>query len=56
MSLTEAAGATGVVMKERISAPKEPVTFRADRPFVFAIRDNKTGAVLFLGRYCGPKA
>jgi serpin B len=52
---TEAAAATGVIIKERVSAPKEPVTFRADRPFVFTIRDNKTGAILFMGRYSGPK-
>jgi serpin B len=49
---TEAAAATAVVIKER-SAPRE-VVFRADRPFVFAIRDLATGAVLFLGRYTGP--
>ena len=52
---TEAAAATGVVLAEA-SAPQEPVAFRADRPFVFTIRDNKTGTVLFLGRYSGPKA
>jgi serpin B len=51
---TEAAAATGVIIKERVSAPAEPVVFRADRPFVFAIRDNKTGAALFVGRYSGP--
>jgi serpin B len=53
---TEAAAATAVIIKERVSAPREPVTFRADRPFVFTIRDNRNGAVLFLGRYSGPKA
>jgi serpin B len=35
-------------------AGSEPKVFRADRPFVFAIRDNATSAVLFLGRYTGP--
>ncbi len=49
---TEAAAATAVVLKSR-SAPRF-VSFRADRPFVFAIRDNKTQALLFLGRYLGP--
>ncbi|MBY0512670.1 MAG: serpin family protein [Gemmataceae bacterium] len=52
---TEAAAATAVVMK-RASAPVDkPKVFRADRPFVFLIRDNKTGATLFMGRYTGPK-
>ena len=51
---TEAAAATAVVLKERVA---ERVTvFRADRPFVFTIRDNKSGTVLFLGRYSGPTA
>lgn len=49
---TEAAAATAVVVKER-AAPVEKF-FRADRPFVFVIRDNKTGTALFLGRYSGP--
>jgi serpin B len=52
---TEAAAATAVVMK-RVGTPVEkPRVFRADRPFVFLIRDNKTGATLFMGRYTGPK-
>jgi serpin B len=28
--------------------------FRADHPFLFVIRDNKTGGVLFLGRLSDP--
>jgi serpin B len=48
---TEAAGATGVVM-DKACAPA--VAFRADRPFIFIIRDVKTGAVLFLGRCADP--
>jgi serpin B len=51
---TEAAAATAVIIKERSSARPEPVEFRADRPFAFAIRENATGALLFLGRYAGP--
>jgi serpin B len=50
---TEAAAATGVVVAVR-SAPAEPTVFRADHPFLFAIRHNPTGAVLFLGRYETP--
>jgi serpin B len=28
----------------------QPVSFDADRPFVFFLRDDRTGAVLFAGR------
>ncbi len=51
---TEAAAATGVVEGVTSVAPAIP-TFRADRPFVFLIRDNKTGSVLFIGRVMNPK-
>jgi serpin B len=50
---TEAAAATAVVMNVT-SAPPEGVAFRVDRPFVFALRDVATGAVLFLGRVTDP--
>lgn len=49
---TEAAGATAVVA-EPVSAPP-PATLRADRPFLFVIRDRTTGTVLFLGRVMDP--
>ncbi len=48
---TTAAAASAVVM-ETYSAPAE---FRADRPFLFVIRDTKTGTVLFIGRVSNPK-
>jgi serpin B len=52
---TEAAAATAVIaMRASAKAPMIPV-FRADHPFVFAIRDNKTGSILFLGRVTNPK-
>ncbi|MEX0717438.1 MAG: serpin family protein [Planctomycetaceae bacterium] len=51
---TEAAAATGVIVGVT-SAPAEPTVFRADRPFVFVIRDNATGSVLFVGRVREPK-
>jgi serpin B len=52
---TEAAAATGVAMK-RASMPLRPerFTFRADHPFLFLIRDSKTGSVLFVGRVANP--
>lgn len=54
---TEAAAATGVVMKRAAAKLVDsPVVFRADHPFVFAIREVKTGCILFLGRVANPKA
>ena len=50
---TEAAAATGVVLAAR-SMPPPPAVFRADRPFLFLIRDELTGSVLFLGRVANP--
>lgn len=50
---TEAAAATAVVMKARCQPPPPPV-FRADHPFVFLIRENYTGSVLFIGRVVNP--
>ena len=41
-------------------APTGPVpftpTFKADRPFLFLIRDVKTASVLFVGRMMKPAA
>jgi serpin B len=50
---TEAAAATGVAMKLTSVAPPPPV-FRADHSFIFLIRDNQTGSILFLGRLANP--
>lgn len=55
---TVAAAATvvGVTVK---SAPKRPlnaVRFNANRPFLFFLRDDRTGAVLFAGRLTNPAA
>jgi len=51
---TEAAGATGVVFG--LTAVRErPPVFKADHRFVFMIRHDPTGNVLFLGRVVDPK-
>jgi len=50
---TEAAAATAVVMRAG-SMPMETVELTVDRPFLFALRDKDTGAVLFLGRVTDP--
>ncbi|PKG32340.1 MAG: hypothetical protein CW742_08700 [Methanoregula sp.] len=54
---TEAAAATAVVVGLR-AAPvgDKPPVFRADHPFIFLIRDNESGAILFLGRVSDPAA
>lgn len=49
---TEAAAATAVVVG--IKSISMPLEFRADHPFLFAIVDNPTGAVLFLGNLMEP--
>jgi len=52
---TKAAASTAVVMEDGASA-MEPRTgeFHADHPFLFLIRDNGTGSILFLGRVSDP--
>jgi serpin B len=47
---TEAAAATATVMV----MAAEPDEFIANRPFIFLIRDNGSGAILFLGRIIDP--
>lgn len=50
---TEAAAATAVVMG-LTSAPLVTAQLTVDRPFLFAIRDDATGAALFMGRVLDP--
>lgn len=48
---TEAAAATGILMM-RSRVPK--IIFKADHPFLFFIRHNKSQTILFYGRFCSP--
>jgi len=49
---TEAAAATAVVVVRKMA--KIPQRFEANRPFLFIIRENETGNILFMGRVTKP--
>ncbi len=53
---TEAAAATAVVIMPmaRPPTPTEPKQVTIDHPFIFMIRDIKTGTILFVGRVVSP--
>lgn len=54
---SEASAATAVIMDVIVTAgrrgppPPPPFVFKADKPFLFALRDLRTGLLLFVGRY-----
>jgi serpin B len=54
---TEAAAATSVTMRAMaMRAPQQPPpVFRADHPFLFVIRDNRSASILFMGRTADPR-
>ena len=51
---TEAAAATIVEMKELSSPGGVSTTFHADHPFIYLIKENSTGAIVFMGKVGRP--
>lgn len=51
---SEAAAATIVEVGVTSVGPNQPRVFRLDKPFVFFIQDNHSGAILFMGKLGNP--
>jgi serpin B len=53
---TEAAAATAAIMATRAMPRPGSKIFRADHPFLFMIRHNSTGIMLFMGKVVNPES
>jgi serpin B len=51
---TEAAAASAAIMSLKSAYHEEPLRFNADHPFLYYIRDHRTGCIIFLGRLVRP--
>ncbi len=51
---TEAAAATAVIMEATAAPAEQPIEVRVDHPFLYAIYDQESGAILFMGRVLNP--
>ena len=49
---TEAAAVTVIVIDEKAMI-EEPKRFHADRPFLYVISEQSTGAIFFIGQFTG---
>jgi serpin B len=52
---TKASSTTAVIATRSTLIAKEPVNFNANHPFVFILKDNTTGVILFMGYLAMPK-
>jgi serpin B len=52
---TEAAAATSVTVTTRAALPQPPFQMTVDRPFFYAIQDETTGTILFMGAIGEPE-
>jgi len=51
---TYAVDARGILVHNKGSAAPSLTVFQADHPFLFLIRENSTGSILFIGRVSDP--